>query len=54
MTDEFIDNANIAENGFYLDLAKQKYLDLSIKREVMTDSLDGLVADTKFNAAGKV
>lgn len=53
VTNAFIDNANIAENGFYLDLARQQYLTLTLKREVMTDSLDGLVPDTKFNGAAK-
>ncbi|SDI77230.1 hypothetical protein SAMN05421493_1278 [Pseudobutyrivibrio sp. 49] len=52
-TNQFINNSNVAESGFYIDLAKQKYLKLQLKREVMTDSLDGLVADTKFNGAAK-
>lgn len=47
----FINNSNVAENGFYIDLANQRYLDLQLTREVMSDSLDGLVADTKFNGA---
>ena len=52
-TNQFISNSNVAENGFYIDLAKQKYLDLLLTREVMADSLDGLVTDTKFNGAAK-
>ena len=52
-TNKFINNSNVAENGFYIDLAKQRYLDLQLTREVMSDSLDGLVADTKFNGAAK-
>lgn len=52
-TNQFINNSNVAESGFYVDLAKQRYLDLQLTREVMSDSLDGLVADTKFNGAAK-
>lgn len=52
-TNQFINNSNVAESGFYIDLAKQRYLDLQLTREVMSDSLDGLVADTKFNGAAK-
>ena len=49
----FLTNANVAENGFYIDLAQSKYLQLTVTRDVMTDSLDGLVRDTKFNGAAK-
>lgn len=47
-TNQFLSNANIAENGFYIDVAQSKYLELSIKREVLSDSMDGLIEDTKF------
>lgn len=52
-TKQFLDTANITDNGFYIDLAQSKYLSLLVTRDVMTDSLDGLVPDTKFNGAGK-
>ena len=52
-TDKFITNANIAEHGFYIDVANSQYLNLSIKREVLTESLDGLVEDTKFSGVAK-
>ena len=39
---------NIAENGFYIDVANSQYLSISIKREVLSESLDGLVEDTKI------
>lgn len=52
-TDQFITNANVAENGFYIDVANSQYLNLSIKREVLSESLDGLVEDTKFTGAAK-
>ena len=52
-TNQFITNANVAENGFYIDVANSQYLKLSIKREVLSESLDGLVTDTKFTAVAK-
>ena len=52
-TDQFITNADIAENGFYIDVANSQYLTLSIKREVLSESLDGVVEDTKFLGVAK-
>ncbi|MDO4479024.1 MAG: hypothetical protein Q4B73_08335 [Lachnospiraceae bacterium] len=52
-TGAFISNANVAENGFYIDLANSKYLDLSIEREAYVDSLDGPVLDTKTSVVAK-
>lgn len=52
-TDQFITNANVAEHGFYIDVAKSDYLDMTIKREVLSDSLNGLVEDTKFSGVAK-
>lgn len=52
-TNQFITNANVAENGFYIDVANSQYLSLSIKREVLSESLDGLVEDTKFTGVAK-
>lgn len=52
-TNQFITNANVAENGFYIDVANSQYLNLSIKREVLSESLDGLVEDTKFTGVAK-
>ena len=46
-------NSSIAERGFRLDLANSKYLKISLKREVLKDSADGLVSDTRFNGAAK-
>ena len=47
-TDQFITNANIAEHGFYIDVANAQYLNMSIKRDVLSDSADGIVPDNKF------
>ncbi|WP_352398122.1 hypothetical protein [[Clostridium] aminophilum] len=47
-TDQFITNANIAEHGFFIDVANSQYLNMSIKRDVLSDSADGIVPDNKF------
>ena len=52
-TNQFITNANVAEHGFYIDVANSQYLAMTIKREVLTESLDGLVEDTKFSGVAK-
>ena len=46
-------NSSMTENGFRLDLAKSRYLKIYISREILTESADGLVADTRFNGAAK-
>jgi hypothetical protein len=46
-------NTVITENGFYLDLAKSRYLDVIIKKEVMKDGADGLTEDVRFNKPAK-
>lgn len=46
-------NSSMTEKGFRLDLAKSRYLKVNIKREVLKDSADGLVEDTRFNGAAK-
>ena len=50
---EFIKNSGVAEKGFYIDVSNSQYLNMSIKREVLSDSMDGLVEDTKFSAVAK-
>lgn len=46
-------NSSMTENGFRLDLAKSRYLRVNIKREVLMDSADGLVEDTRFNGPAR-
>ena len=46
-------NSSMTENGFRLDLAKSRYLKINIKREVLKDSADGLVEDTRSNGPAK-
>ena len=48
-----LSNSAMTENGFKLDLAKSRYLKINIKKEVLKDSADGLVEDTRFNGAAK-
>ena len=37
------------KNGFYLDLAKSRYLNIDVKKQVLNEGKDGLVEDTRFN-----
>lgn len=46
-------NESYALNGFYLDLARSRYLDVYIKREVMASGADGLVEDVRFNGPAR-
>lgn len=46
-------NSSITPNGFYLDLAKSRYLKINIKREILKEGADGLVEDTRFNRPAK-
>lgn len=42
-------NSSSTTGGFYLDLARSRYLDIQVKRTVMTESADGMVEDVRFN-----
>ena len=53
VTHDELSNSAMTENGFGLDLAKSRYLKINLKREVLTDSADGLVEDTRFNGPAK-
>lgn len=46
-------NSSITENGFYLDLAKSRYLDINIKKEVLKEGAEGLTEDIRFNKPAK-
>lgn len=48
-TGDELTNAAATPNGFRLDLAKSRYLNIDIKREVLNESNNGLVEDTRFN-----
>ena len=42
-------NTAVTQNGFYLDLARSRYLDINIKREVLAEGAIGLTEDVRFN-----
>lgn len=42
-------NESYAPDGFYLDLARSRYLSINVKKEVMAPGANGLVEDTRFN-----
>ena len=46
-------NSSLTENGFYLDLAKSRYLEINVKKEILNDSSNGLIEDTRFNKPAK-
>ena len=46
-------NTSITPNGFYLDLAKSKYLEITIKKEILTEGAEGLTEDIRFNRPAK-
>ena len=46
-------NSSITENGFYLDLAKSRYLNIDIKKEIRRAGAEGLTEDTRFNKPAK-
>lgn len=46
-------NTSFTENGFSLDLARSRYLDIDIRKEVMNETGDGLMEDVRFNRPAK-
>lgn len=52
-TKKELTNTSITPNGFYLDLAKSRYLDINIKKEVLKEGAEGLTEDVRFNAPAK-
>lgn len=53
LTKEELKNTSITENGFYLDLANSKYLNINIRKEVLKEGADGLIEDTRYNRPAK-
>ena len=53
LTGSELTQSSMTENGFRLDLAQSRYLKINLKREVLKDSADGLVEDTRFNGPAK-
>lgn len=48
-----LSNSAMTENGFYLDLAKSRYLDINIKRSVLTEGAGSITEDQRFNRPAK-
>ncbi len=46
-------NSAYTENGFRLDLARSRYLDINVKMTRWVESTDGLVEDVRFNRPAK-
>lgn len=46
-------NSSITENGFYLNLANSRYLNIDIKKEVRKEGAEGLTEDVRFNKPAK-
>ena len=52
-TQSELSNGDITPNGFFLDLANSKYLQLNIVREVLKDGATGLTEDIRLNTVAK-
>lgn len=48
-----LQNTAITENGFYLDLARSRYLDINVKRSVLLEGASGITEDDRFNRPAK-
>ena len=46
-----LNNGDSTVNGFRIDTAKSSYPQLTIKKEVLNDTKNGLIEDTRFNRA---
>ena len=44
-----LQNESFSDNGFYLDLANSRYLDINVKRSVYTEGANGWTEDIRFN-----
>ena len=48
-TGDELTNTAFTENGFRLDLARSRYLDIDVKKEMLADNGNELVQNTRFN-----
>ncbi len=48
-----LQNTSVTENGFSLDLARSRYLDIDVKYTVLTRSAAGTIEDVRFNRPAK-
>lgn len=52
-SEEELTNTSITDTGFRLDLAKSRYLDVNIKKEILKEGNNGLIEDTRYNRPAK-
>ena len=48
-----LSNKDITSNGFRLDLARSRYLDIDVKRTVLTETAGNITEDVRFNRPAK-
>ena len=48
-----LQNTSVTENGFSLDLARSRYLDIDVKYSVLTKGAAGTIEDVRFNRPAK-
>ena len=48
-----LSNSAITENGFRLDMARSRYLNIDVQRSVVSTGTDGYVEDVRFNRPAK-
>ena len=48
-----LSNSSVTENGFFLDLARSRYLEIDVRKDVLLEGSDILTADTHFNQLAK-
>ena len=53
LTGAELQNTTVTENGFYLDLARSRYLDIDVKRSVIVEGPAGMIEDERFNRPAK-
>lgn len=44
-----LSNESVAPNGFVVEMNESRYLQINVKREVLSNGRDGLVEDTRYN-----
>ena len=52
-TGDELTNEAITENGFRLDMARSRYLNIDVQRSVVTEGANGFVEDVRFNRPAK-
>lgn len=49
VTGQELSNTSITPNGFTINMANSKYLEVIVKKEVLSEGKDGLVEDVRYN-----